>query len=376
MRRLRSTFSLIAIAIIPAFQYIAADQVVGDDKVETIAELIDKLDADRFITRELATEQLMASGQAAIAPLAEKLKIANRETLSRGTYILRELAMSSDPDVSSQAESGLKTVADSDHVRASRQAKATLHRLSEIRRDRALVALRQLGAVIGTQHIQLGQAIIPNLSTLELNEKWKGTSDDLRQLRWLPDVQHVTLKGEKIDDDCVSHLKHLKSLTIVQLKKAKITDRALEHLAGQKNLQHLAILYCPISNRSIDDLKVHQKVTLLKLYGTALTAMGAERLQEEMKATKVDFRQGAFLGIACDPNAAQCIITYCQPGGAAEKGGLQGGDLILKYNGKPAGDFATLTKLIGENKPGQKASIELMRGGETLTKEVELGEWE
>lgn len=376
MHRLSNAIGATALGIVllslPLNSVVSADE----DDAEKIAKWIKQLDADRFIARELATEELLAAGKAVVGPLADKLANANRETLSRGTYILREFALSTDSELSDEAEKGLKKVATSNDPKVARQANATLARLSEIRRNRSLAELRRLGAAIETQHIQIGRGFIPNLLTLELGEQWKGKPDDLRHLRWLPDIQHVSLEGENITDDYFSHLQHLTSLTIVRVKKAKITFRGLEHLAAQKNLQHLAILYCPIGDKSIEHLKAHQKVGVMKLYGTQLTASAAKLLQKEMKDTKVDYRQGAFLGIACDPDAEQCFITYLQPGGAAEKGGLERGDLILKYNGKPAGNFDSLTKLIAKNRPGDKAKIELMRDGETLTKEVELGEWE
>lgn len=376
MRRTSTAIRSATVVVFLLLPHLAPVALSEDGDAEKIAKWIDQLNADRFITRELATEHLLASGKAVVAPLADKLVNTNRETLSRGTYILRELALSTDAELSDEAEEGLKSVAESDDPSVARQAAATLNRLSEIRHDRSLAELRRLGAVIETQHIQIGQALIPNVSTLELNDQWKGKPDDLRHLRWLPEVQHVSLEGENITDGYFAYLNHLKNMTIVRLKRAKITWRGLKQLAEQENLRHLAILYCPVGDKSAEYLKAHQKVDVMKLYGTQLTASAAERLQKEMKNTKVDYRQGAFLGIACDPDAEQCFITYLQPGGAAEKGGLQRGDLILKYNGKPAGNFNSLTKLIAENRPGDKAKIEIMRDGETLTKEIELGEWE
>lgn len=341
-----------------------------------IATWIQQLDSDQFITRELATEQLLATGAAAVKPLASELIDANRELLSRGTYILRQLALSEDQKTSISAQAGLRNVAQFGNKQAQRQARATLARLSEIRHNRAVSELQRLGARTGTQHVQVGQVIIRDLFTVELDEQWRGNAVDLRRLRWLQDLKCVKFSGEKIDDEHVRQLGDLEQLSIVVLKKANISDWALQHLSAQKNLQHIAIMYCPIGDKSLDHLKVHQRLVLLKLFGTEITAAGASQLRKEMARTQIDHRAGAFLGIGCDPNGTECSITIVQPDSAAEKADLRTGDVILKYNGKAAANFDSLTKLIGENRPGETAKIEIRRERETLVKEVKLGEWE
>lgn len=341
-----------------------------------IAKWIRQLDSDQFIKRELATEQLLALGDAAIKPLAAELVDANREMLLRGTYILRELALSENLRISSSAQAGLKNVAESGNRQARRQANATLERLSEIRHDRSLAQLKRLGAEVGVQDVQIGRAFVTDQFTVELDDRWQGKPEDLRHLQWLRDVRCVKFSGDKIDDGHVQQLRNLQDLSIVILKRARISDQAVRHLSEQKNMQHIAIMYCPVSDKSLEHLKVHQKATLLKLFGTGITAAGAAQLQKEMAATDVDYRAGAFLGIGCDPTGIDCSITIVQPDSAASKADLRVGDVILKYNGKAATDFDSLTKLIGENRPGDSAKVEIRRDGETLVKDVELGEWE
>nr|WP_148415325.1 DegQ family serine endoprotease [Noviherbaspirillum massiliense] len=64
------------------------------------------------------------------------------------------------------------------------------------------------------------------------------------------------------------------------------------------------------------------------------------------------------------PNGA--LVASVAPGSAAAKAGLQPGDVILKYNGQPINTSGDLPALVGMGKPGDKAQLEVWRGGKTL----------
>ncbi len=58
----------------------------------------------------------------------------------------------------------------------------------------------------------------------------------------------------------------------------------------------------------------------------------------------------------------------------ADKAGLKEGDVIVSLNGEKVTDADDLTDLIAETKPGDKASVGIVRDGEDQTIEVTLGE--
>jgi serine protease Do len=60
------------------------------------------------------------------------------------------------------------------------------------------------------------------------------------------------------------------------------------------------------------------------------------------------------------------LVSSVMPGSAAAKAGLQQGDVILKYNGQPINQSGDLPALVGMAKPGDKATIEVWRGGKTV----------
>ena len=116
----------------------------------------------------------------------------------------------------------------------------------------------------------------------------------------------------------------------------------------------------------------------MMLYGTKMTPAGAERLTEATEdfGVRIDFRRGAFLGVGCTQTELGCTISQIHPDSAAQKEDIRVGDIITEYAGKEVPDFQTLTSLIGENVAGDKVALTLQRGGESLKKELTLGEWD
>lgn len=73
------------------------------------------------------------------------------------------------------------------------------------------------------------------------------------------------------------------------------------------------------------------------------------------------------------PEARGALINGVQPGGAAEKAGLQVGDVVLAVNDRPVNLYSDLPPLVGALPPGAKAKILVNRGGKTQTLNVTLG---
>ncbi|HXR58097.1 MAG TPA: Do family serine endopeptidase [Burkholderiales bacterium] len=74
--------------------------------------------------------------------------------------------------------------------------------------------------------------------------------------------------------------------------------------------------------------------------------------------------------------AEGAVVSTVVPGSAAAKAGLQPGDVILKFNGKPIGAAGELSALVGQAVPGEKAKLEVWRKGETREVNATLGEAE
>ncbi|MGH7441339.1 MAG: trypsin-like peptidase domain-containing protein, partial [bacterium] len=81
----------------------------------------------------------------------------------------------------------------------------------------------------------------------------------------------------------------------------------------------------------------------------------------------VDARLARALKLPTDHGV---LVTDVAAGGAADKAGLRRGDVLLKLNDKDVPDTATLRMRIYENGPGQAISLDVWRGGQTLSLSV------
>jgi serine protease Do len=57
------------------------------------------------------------------------------------------------------------------------------------------------------------------------------------------------------------------------------------------------------------------------------------------------------------------LIQRVEPNGPAERGGLEAGDIILKFNGTPIEKSTDLPRLVGATKPGSRANLTVWRKG-------------
>ena len=66
------------------------------------------------------------------------------------------------------------------------------------------------------------------------------------------------------------------------------------------------------------------------------------------------------------------LVDSVNPGSAAEKGGIESGDIILEFNGQVVELSTDLPPIVGANPPGTTAEVVVSRNGERKTLEVTL----
>ena len=74
------------------------------------------------------------------------------------------------------------------------------------------------------------------------------------------------------------------------------------------------------------------------------------------------------------PVSGGAMITVISPDSAAEKAGLQVGDIVVEVNEKDIGNARDLTNAIGLLSPGDEVAIRYVRDGESSLTSAELGE--
>lgn len=70
------------------------------------------------------------------------------------------------------------------------------------------------------------------------------------------------------------------------------------------------------------------------------------------------------------------LVRNVEPKGPAEVAGVEPGDIVLKFNGKPVQKSSDLPRIVGGTPPGSKASLEVWRRGEIKTLQVQVGQVE
>ena len=70
------------------------------------------------------------------------------------------------------------------------------------------------------------------------------------------------------------------------------------------------------------------------------------------------------------------LVRGVEPGSPAEKAGIEAGDIIIRFDGKPVDKVADLPRLVGNTKPGSKAAITVFRRGAARDLTVAIAEVE
>ena len=89
-------------------------------------------------------------------------------------------------------------------------------------------------------------------------------------------------------------------------------------------------------------------------------------------AMTVAYANSPVLGVAGAPNDVTCMIQQILPNSAAEKAGLQVGDVVIAFNGQAIRDFPHLVETVRRYQPGDKIPVSIKRAGSLMEVNVEL----
>jgi serine protease Do/serine protease DegQ len=72
-------------------------------------------------------------------------------------------------------------------------------------------------------------------------------------------------------------------------------------------------------------------------------------------------------------NVQGAVVTQIQPGSAAEKAGLEQGDVLVSVNGRPAKNSADVRNLTGMAQIGEEVELGIVRRGASMTRTAVIG---
>jgi putative serine protease PepD len=115
--------------------------------------------------------------------------------------------------------------------------------------------------------------------------------------------------------------------------------------------------------------------------GFAIPSNVAQRIAQEIMATGSASHGllGAMVSDSANSDATASFsvgakVLELTSGGAAEKGGVLKGDIVTKFNGAAITSASELTAAVRQEKAGAKATLEVIRDGQTVTLSVVLGD--
>lgn len=74
--------------------------------------------------------------------------------------------------------------------------------------------------------------------------------------------------------------------------------------------------------------------------------------------------------------AQGALVRAVEPGSPADKAGLEAGDIVLRFDGKPIEKSIDLPRLVGNTKPGSRVAVQVWRRGASRELVLTVGEFE
>ncbi|WP_353171234.1 DegQ family serine endoprotease [Paracandidimonas soli] len=108
--------------------------------------------------------------------------------------------------------------------------------------------------------------------------------------------------------------------------------------------------------RIVEQLKADGKVTRGRI-GVQIGQVS----EDVAKALGLEKAQGA-------------LVSMVERDGPAAKAGVQSGDVITHFDGKPIAQMTDLPRMVGSTRPGTKSALEVWRKGKTVKLDVVVGE--
>ncbi len=112
---------------------------------------------------------------------------------------------------------------------------------------------------------------------------------------------------------------------------------------------------------SIPSNLTREVVAQLRSFGQARRGWVGVRVQQVTE----DIAEG--LGL---PGTSGALIADVTPGGPAQKGGIQNGDFVVAFDGKPIGDSRALSRAVADTPINKAVNVDLFRKGKKMTVRV------
>lgn len=337
-------------------------------------QLVAQLADPSYLRREIASRQLLAAGEAAVAPLEAAMRRGDLELVERGTVILQDLAVLETPSENNSAWKALSRLEKSGPGAAASRAGTAKSMVRSERKERARSRLVAAGVELGPQVLTLDSRQ-ELLDVVRFPADWAGDEEVLQWLPWIYGATTAVVEGASASAEVLSAIGRMPNIRLVQIRDAEVSAEAIAGLAGLERIDTLEMLFVGLGDES-EDLTAIADLPLrhtLVLTGTDFDEQDVERLRKQLPGLAITFSHGGFLGVQCEPLGPICEVNEVVPGSAAERAQMMRGDVIVKFGEHPVTTFADLQKAVRQYTPRDELEVVVRRNGEDLTLPIQLG---
>jgi hypothetical protein len=324
-----------------------------------IQDWVRDLEDERFAVREAAQQQL---GKHLSSILPTVIEIAESSDSTTTSGLLQFLGFVGQDALSEQGKLAfecLTRIASERTTQRAALAQKIIQSVSVQMRERALERLQRVGIVCADRHLSVLTQLRDVKNALVIDEQFQGTDDDLALLPWLFDVQFVKLEGPLVTSSMLELVTKLPQLRSLQIIETNLKSEDLRPLLLSPDMDLIEILYSPVDDGCIQILENVPIFGDLQLFGTEVSAAGAEDLVARIETANVFVGRGGFLGITCEPSSL--VIQESIPDGPANKAGIRMYDKLKKVNGVPIYNFEDLRKQLAKSAAGESVIVEYDR---------------
>jgi len=139
---------------------------------------------------------------------------------------------------------------------------------------KVIAAIKKLGGSVKIDTKKLGNPIIRVVLEGE-----RVTDEELKILRWMPQLESLYLSNSRITDMGLANLNALERLSVLDLGNTKVTDKGLSNLRGLTNLTRLVLNKTAITNKGLAQLKPLKRLCHLDISETLVSDTGLNHLK-------------------------------------------------------------------------------------------------
>ena len=320
-----------------------------ESSAEAIQGWIGQLGAEQFADRESASRSLAAAGPAALGPLAEAARGGDLEVASRAIDVIRGYL---DPPAAA-GEGAKKGEGEETGEETGEQPAADAPVESSLENSSRDVALALEAERLLETLAEGPPGPVPQIAATALEFHQLGMHEAAQD--------RLQALGAKINDNYLSMASGKRGLEAVIDTRWKGSPEDLRLLPRLRNLRHVGIHGLKIDAQTLALLGRLRSLENIQLYGTGVSDEAVAALAARFPNAEIDVRKGGKLGVGGQRIVGPCQITQVVAGSAADRAGLQIGDVVLSMDGVAVKNFEGLTEYVGRHGPGESIEVEVER---------------